>query len=242
MAEAPAESTRPPPAAAAPSLWPARLGTLSVLTAVALAGAAGGRPRTAVLAVAAAGLLLQLLRFMMPAAAHAAFLRGDLAAAARRYRFIALTTWMRHRRRHAELSLAAVALAAGDYLRAEALLESHDGAELDLSARAAWLNNRAYARLRQGNRLDEAWQLAAAALELRPDVPGIRHTHGLALLARGQLDAAIAALDELHRMGELPPALEAERCADLAKAWADKGEADYAAEYRGRAALARARA
>lgn len=229
------------PATAAPSMWPARLGTLAVLFGVTAAAASLGRTTTAVLVLAAAGLFLQLLRFMVPASAHAAFRRGELTAAARRYRFIAHTTWMRHRRLHAELSLAAVALAAGEYRRAEAALEALDGEALELSARAAWLNNRAYARLRQGNRLDEAWQLASAALELRPDVPGIRHTHGLALLARGQLDAAIAALDELHRMGELSPALEAERCADLAKAWADKGEADYAAEYRGRAALAKSR-
>lgn len=243
MADAAAASapSSPPshPPAPAPSLWPARLATLFALAAAALLATAVGGGAAALITLAAGGLLLQLVRFALPAAAHAAFLRGDLPAAARRYRLLARTTWLRHRRRHAELSLAAVALAAGDYPRAEAALEAQRGDDLELSARAAWLNNRAYARLRQGTRLDEAWQLASAALELRPDVPGIRHTHGLALLMRGELDAAIAALDELHRMGELPPALEAERCADLARAWSDKGEAAYAAEYRGRAALAR---
>lgn len=223
------------------AMWLPRLLTIAALLlatgiAAQVAGAAA-----AVLALAGGGLLLQLLRFALPAAAHGAFTRGALPSAARRYRWIARTAWLRHRRLHAELSLAAVALADGDYAHAEAALAGFDGEALEMSARAAWLNNRAYALLRQNTRLDEAWQLSSQAMELRPDVPGIRHTHGLALLARGHTDAAIAALDELHRMSELPPALEAERCADLARAWGDKGETDYAAEYRGRAALAKRR-
>ncbi len=222
-------------------MWPARLAILIVLALAAGVTSELAGPRGAVLALAAGGAVLLLLRFMLPSSAHAAFARGDLPAAARRYLFIAHTAWRTERRLHAELSLAAIALARADYPRAEALLDALDPDALDLSARAAYLNNRAYALLRQGTRLDEAWRLARAAMELRPDVPGIRHTHGLALLLRGQTDAAIAALDELHRMGDLPASLEAERCADLARAWIDKGEPDYAAEYRGRAVLARRR-
>ncbi len=223
------------------SLWPARLGTVALLAVAAGLGAEVGGNRMAVMALIGGAMFLQLLRFWLPSSAHAAFARGAFPQAARRYRLIALTAWRAPRRLHAELSAAAVALAAGEYQRAERALEAFDGDRLEHSARAVWLNNRAYARLRQGERLDEAWELSSAAMELRPDVPGIRHTHGLALLLRGQTDAAIATLDELHRMSELPPALEAERCGDLAKAWSDKGEADYAAEYRGRAALARHR-
>ena len=223
------------------SLWPTRVAILVALALAAGLGSEVAGNRGAVLALLAGGVVLLLLRFMLPSSAHAAFARGALPSASRRYRLIALTAWRAERRVHAELSLAAIALARGDYPRAEAALEAFDGDRLDLSARAAWLNNRAYARLRQGTRLEEAWQLSRAAMDLRPDVPGIRHTHGLALLLRGQTDAAIAALDELHRMGDLSASVEAERCADLARAWADKGEADYAAEYRGRANLARRR-
>lgn len=221
--------------------WLLRFATLAALCFAAGVASALAGPAAAVLVFAGGGLLLQLVRLALPAAAHGAFQRGELASAKRRYRWIARTAWLPRRRLYAELSLAAVALADGAYARAQAALDDVDGAALDLSARAAWLNNRAYALLRQGQDLDLAFRLSAAAMELRPDVPGIRHTHGLALLARGQLDAAIAALDELHHLGELPPALEAERCADLARAWSDKGEQDYAAEYRGRAALAKRR-
>lgn len=223
------------------SPWPTRLAIIVILAfGAGVASELAGR-RGAFLALAAGGTALLISRFMLPSSAHAAFARGDLPSASRRYRVVALTAWRIERRLHAELSLAAIALARADYPRAEALLDAFDPDALDLSARAAWLNNRAYALLRQGTRLDEAWKLSRAAMELRPDVPGIRHTHGLALLLRGQTDAAIAALDELHRMGDLPASLEAERCADLARAWTDKGEPDYAAEYRGRAVLARRR-
>ncbi len=218
--------------------WLARFATLALLGFAAGVGSALAGRAAALLIFAGGGLLLQLVRVALPAAAHRAFQRGDLAQARRRYRWLARTAWLAHRRRYAELSLAAVSLAAGDYDRAAAQLAAVDGEALDLSARAAWLNNRAYALLRQGRDLDEAGRLSSAALELRPDVPGIRHTHGLVLLARGRVDAAIAVLDELHQLGDLPSALEAERCGDLARAWSAKGEADYAAEYRGRAALA----
>lgn len=224
-----------------PTPWGGRLTSLAaVLLPTSVAAAVAGRAAAA-LAFAAMGLSLQVLRFALPAWAHAAFARGELGAARRRYRLLASLTWLRHRRVHAELSLAAVELALGQHAAAQAALDGLDDHELDGDARAAWLNNRAYARLRQHHQLEEAAALAHAAVQLRPDVPGIRHTHGLALLARGQVDAAIAALDELHRMTELPAPLEAERCEDLAAAWSQKGEAAYAAEYRRRAAQSRHR-
>lgn len=204
------------------------------LVAGAVAGGAAG-----LVAFAAMGVLLAVLRLALPAAAHAAFTRGDLAAAHRRYRALATLAWLRHRRTAALVSLAAVELARGELDRAEAHLAALDERALDGDARAAYLNNRAMIALRRGRSLAEAAALAEAAVALRPDVPGIRHTYALALLAQGQLDAAIAAFDELHRMTELPPLLEAERCDDLASAWLQRGEADYAAEYRQRAAQAR---
>lgn len=192
-----------------------------------------------ILAFAIMGLGLTALRLALPALAHAAFTRGDLAVAHRRYRALATLAWLRHRRTAATLSLAAVELARGELALAEARLAALDEGALVGDARAAYLNNRAMIALRQGRALAEAVALAEAAVALRPDVPGIRHTHALALLAQGKLEAAIAAFDELHRMTELPPMLEAERCDDLATAWQQRGEADYAAEYRRRAAQAR---
>jgi hypothetical protein len=220
-------------------MWPSRaavFATVALPTGV-IAGLLGAP--AAMLALANASLLLLVLRLALPTWAHGAFVRGHWSAAARRYRVIAATAWRRSRRQHADLSLSAVALARGDYLRAQQTLDALDGATLDVSARAVWFNNRAYARLRQGTELGRAQELSEAAMQLRPDVPGIRHTHALALLASGRIDASISALDELHQMAELPSALEAERCSDLATAWGQKGEADYAAEYRGRAAVAR---
>lgn len=204
------------------------------LVAAAVAGGSAG-----IVAFAGMGLLLQGLRLMLPAAAHAAFTRGDLTAAHRRYRALATLAWLRHRRTAAIVSLAAVELARGELEKAEAHLASLDEPSLAGDARAAYLNNRAMVALRRGRSLDEAVALAEAAVALRPDVPGIRHTHALALLAQGQLEAAISAFDELHRMAELPPLLEAERCEDLAAAWQQRGEVDYATEYRRRAAHAR---
>ncbi|MBK7537234.1 MAG: tetratricopeptide repeat protein [Myxococcales bacterium] len=221
--------------------WGGRAAAITaVLLPTAVAAAVAGRA-AGILAFATVGLLLQAVRFLLPGWAHAAFVRGDLTAAHRRYRALAKLAWLRQRRIHAELSLAAVALARGDHAAAEGYLARCSVDELDADARAAWLNNRAYARLRQGQGLDEALELAQAAVALRPDVPGIRHTHGLALLAHGKVDAAIKALDELHRMAELPAPLEAERCEDLAEAWSRKGETAYAAEYRARAVGARHR-
>jgi hypothetical protein len=41
-------------------------------------------------------------------------------------------------------------------------------------------------------------------------------------------------LEGLWGKDELAPRLEAERCADLARAWRAKGHADYAADYEAR--------
>lgn len=235
----PAEALVEPPSGSRVGVWTGRsagfvAALVPALVATAVAGGSAG-----LAAFAAMGLLLQMLRLVLPAAAHAAFTRGDLTAAHRRYRALATLAWLRHRRTAAVVSLAAVELARGELDQAEARLAALDDAALDGDARAACLNNRAMIALRRGHALGEAVALAEAAVALRPDVPGIRHTHALALLAQGQLDAAISAFDELHRMTELPPLLEAERCDDLAAAWLQRGEADYAAEYRERAARAR---
>jgi pentatricopeptide repeat protein len=82
-----------------------------------------------------------------------------------------------------------------------------------------------------------AW--AEQATLARPDVPGLVHTLGVALLAAGRLDEAIRAFDSMWSSGELQAGLEAERCLDLARAWEQKGHPDYADDYRARAARTR---
>ena len=65
----------------------------------------------------------------------------------------------------------------------------------------------------------------------------VQHTRARALIAVGRIDDAISVLDAMRAGGELSPHLEAERCRELATAWAHKGQAEYADDYRERARL-----
>jgi len=188
-------------------------------------------------AVAAAWLLLfALVLIVLPRAAHAAFDDGRHAGAARRYRLLARVAIDPGRRAAAWVSVAGCHLAAGDHRRGIAVLDALDPAVMDPATRAAWLNNRAYAVVRSGADPAPALAWAEEATALRPDVPGLTHTLGCALLAAGRVDDAIRAFEAMWSSGDLPPRLEAERCLDLARAWERKGHHDYAADYRGRAA------
>ena len=110
-----------------------------------------------------------------------------------------------------------------------------DPATLTPAERAVWLNNRACALLAAARPAADALAIVEEAIALRPDVPAIHHTRGMALLAQGRADDAIAVLDGMRAAGELPDRLEAERCRELAKAWDAKGQAAYADDYRERA-------
>ena len=113
------------------------------------------------------------------------------------------------------------------------MLADIDTGVLGESARAAWLNNRAYALARSGGDGAQALADIEEAIALRPDLSGFRHTRGLALLAIGRIDDAIRELDAvwLKGAGQTSPLLESERCYDLGLAWHKKGERDYAADY-----------
>ena len=205
----------------------------AVAPAIAL-GALGGQLG----AVIGAGLGLILVVYawlVLPRIAHGAFEAGKYARASRRYRTLELIAPSAYRQRSARLSRAGCAIAAGDHTAATALLERLDAAALDTSERAVWLNNRACAALAAGGDAHAALALVDEASALRPDVPALQHTRGMALLAVGRIDDAISVLDGMRSAGELPPRLEAERCRDLAKAWAAKGESAYADDYRLRA-------
>ena len=202
----------------------------------ALAGARAGGLAGAGLAV----LAVLWLWLWLPRSAHDAFESGKYMAAQRRYRLLGLLAPSAARERAALLSRAGCFVASGQVERAEQLLASFDTSTLAAAERAVWLNNRACAALAAGTDPHAALALVDEATAIRPDVPAVQHTRGMALLAVGRIDDAIAVLDGMRAAGELPPRLEAERCRDLAKAWSQKGQAAYAEDYRLRAeALAR---
>jgi predicted Zn-dependent protease len=207
----------------------------SAVTPVVLGSLLGRRGAwTGVLcaSIATAWLLLWL-----PRAAHAAFEAARFARAGRYYRLIGSFAFTRKRERAAVLSRAACSIAAGDLTAASATLDAIDPAALDASERVVWLNNRACVALEDGGDAHGALALADEATALRPDVPAIQHTRAKALLAVGRVDDAITVLDAMRSGGELSPYLEAERCRELALAWDQKGQSDYAADYRARARL-----
>jgi hypothetical protein len=173
--------------------------------------------------------------FWLPRSAHRAFEAGLHDRASRRYRYVGALAFTASRERAALLSRIGCRVAAGRIELAEQLLASVDDAALDSAERAVWLNNRACAELHRGGDPHAALALAEEASLLRPDVPAVQHTRGVALLAVGRIDDAIAVFDAMRAGGELAPRLEAERCRDLATAWEKKGQAAYADDYRLRA-------
>jgi predicted Zn-dependent protease len=216
---------------------------LACASVVVLLPFAGGNAlgRAGALAGAALGVIVVLwLWLWLPRSAHSAFEAGKFAAAHRRYRLLGMLATTSLRERAARLSRAGCLVAENQLAGAERLLAAFDGTQLAGAERAVWLNNRACAVLAAGADPQAALVLVDEASAIRPDVPAVQHTRGMALLAVGRIDDAIAVLDGMRTGGELPARLEAERCRDLAKAWAQKGQAAYAEDYRVRAeALAR---
>jgi tetratricopeptide (TPR) repeat protein len=179
-------------------------------------------------------LLLFGFVVLLPRAAHRAFERGEFDRASRLYRVLRPFVIDPGVRGALDVSLAGCRLAGSDWRGALAALDEVEEASLAPSARAAWLNNRAYANARGPIDAGSALKDAEEAMALRPDVPGFRHTRGIALLALGRIDDAIHELDTVWRKlahEELPALLEAERCYDLGIAWQRKGEAEYARDY-----------
>lgn len=214
----------------------ARIAGISVVTLLlpVAGGAAFGRPGA--LAGTALGVItLVWLWVWLPRVAHDAFEAGRYTVASRRYRLLAALAPTAARERAALLSRAGCFVAAAQLAEAERVLAAIDEATLAGAERAVWLNNRACAALAAGRDPALALALVDEATALRPDVPALQHTRGMALLAVGRVDDAIAVLDGMRAGGELPARLEAERCRDLAKAWSQKGQAAYAEDYRLRA-------
>ncbi len=194
-----------------------------------------------VLAVVAVLVAVLAARYLLPRLAHRSFTAGNFAEARRRYRYVLWTSVTRNRRAAARVSIAGAYLAEGRFADGAAATDAIDGETLDPATRAGWLNNRAYAALRQGANgaaAEVALGQVRDALKARPDVPALLHTEGIALIATGRVEEAIRVLESLWEHGELGPRLESERSADLARAWAARGELAYAADYARRARMA----
>jgi pentatricopeptide repeat protein len=175
------------------------------------------------------------LMIVLPRAAHKAFERAKWKAASRRYRVLDAFAFSVHRERAAVLSRAGCEIEMKNTASAARLLATIE--PTDTTERVVWLNNRACLMLDSEQDPAAALELATEATALRPDVPAIQHTRARALLASGRTDEAISVFEAMRSGGELPTHLEAERCRDLARAWEQKGQADYAADYRERARL-----
>jgi len=208
-------------------------GWLALPVATTSLGAIAG-PIPALIGLTGGFLALLYGALWLPRAAHSAFDRGRHRAARRRYRLLGATAVSAVRERAALLSRIGCLVAEHRADAAEQLLARIDVADLDAAERAVWLNNRACLAIER----DPAAALALIeeASALRPDVAAVQHTRAQALLGVGRLDEAIAVLDAL-RSPDLPRALEADRCRDLARAWERKGQPEYAADYAARAQL-----
>ena len=214
--------------------------TAGLVVMLPVAGGAGFGRVGALAGSGAGALLLAWLWLWLPRSAHVAFEAGRYVAASRRYRVLGTLAPTAARERAARLSHAGCCVATSELAAAERVLASVVERELAVAERAVWLNNRACVVLAAAGDPAVALELADEASALRPDVPAVQHTRGMALLAVGRVDDAIAVLDGMRGAGELPARLEAERCRDLAKAWSQKGQVAYAEDYRRRAdALAR---
>lgn len=214
------------------------LGCVLVAVALPFLGAVGFGRIGALVGGAMSVLGLLWLWLWLPRLAHASFEAGKYTAAARRYRMLGALATTTARERAALLSRSGCCVADGDLAGADRMLGLLAGHDLAAAERAVWLNNRACRTLAGGTDPGAghaALALADEASALRPDVPAVQHTRGIALLAVGRVDDAIAVLDGMRAGGELPRRLEAERCRDLARAWTQKGETAYAEDYRLRA-------
>lgn len=210
------------------------LGFAIVVVLLPFLGAAIGRRADALTGAGCSVLFVLWIWFWLPRMAHSAFQAGKFARALRHYRALGILATSRSRELASQLSRAGCHVAVGDVVRADAILDRIDRDSLSPAEHAVWLNNRACAQL-AANDGAAALKLADQASALRPDVPALQHTRGLALLALGRVDDAIAVFDGMRTGGELPKFLEAERCRDLAKAWSQKGQTAYAEDYELRA-------
>jgi tetratricopeptide (TPR) repeat protein len=177
----------------------------------------------------AGGWLWAINRRLMARVATRALARGDNKRAQRLYWFLWLTSLDAMQRRGCRLSLAACAATRGDYqlaLRRLAIVSDLEGALLAVS-----LNLHAYCLGREKRDMSEALAMSERAIELRPQVPGFRHTRGMLLLDLGRLEESARDLEATWRESDGLDLLESERCYDLGRLWTARGQIDYAKDY-----------
>ena len=179
-------------------------------------------------------VLSAVLLLWVPRIAHSRFLAGEYSTARFWYRILRWVVLHEKSLGGVQVSIAGSFLAENQFVIASELLENIDGSKLSASARAAWLNNRAYLRVRNAQEFASALALCDQAIALRPYVSGFHHTRAVVLIGLGRVEEAIAILDGIWRQYTVDvtnDVFEAERCYDLAIAWAKKGQREYAVDY-----------
>ena len=156
--------------------------------------------------------------------------RGEWKRARRLYCFLWLTSLDATQRCGCRLSLAACAATRGDYQlalqRLAAVRDKLEGALLAVS-----LNLHAYCLGREKRDMRDALAMSERAIQLRPQVPGFRHTRGMLLLELGLLEESARDLQATWRESDGNDLLEAERCFDLGRLWSARGHDEYASDY-----------
>jgi len=161
------------------------------------------------------------------------FRKGRYKWALRGTRWLLRWSFRRSSRSTLQLNLAACYLASGDYPEGGEVLGSMDKEGLPDNLVGIWENNFAYYLLSTGGDAREALRLCDKASSLNPSNPAFRSTRGIAQLALGRVDDAIAELQAAVDAGleTQGPAAMAENYYHLAQAWETHGEVAYARDH-----------
>lgn len=182
-------------------------------------------------AIAAAGLWV-VWRLLFTRMAHSAFRGGRTARARLLYRLVGWMSFQSAARGATRVSRAACFVVDREYTHALSVLDEIDSEVVDVSTWAACLNNRAYSLVRLGREGELALEAVDEAISLRPTHAGFHHTRGIALALLGRSQRAIREFEEVWRRSEgKSDLLESERCFDVARAWRELGEHEYARDY-----------
>ena len=161
------------------------------------------------------------------------FRKGRYEQARRGTQWLLRWSIRRRSRSTLRLNLAACHLASGDYEAGGAELAAIDHEGLADNVRGIWENNYAYYLLCTKGDALEALRLCDKAATLNPRNPAFRSTRGIAHLALGRIDDAIAELQAAVDAGPESQGLAAmaENYHHLAHAWDLRGERAYARDH-----------
>ncbi|MDY0002939.1 MAG: tetratricopeptide repeat protein [Polyangia bacterium] len=161
------------------------------------------------------------------------FRRGRFEEALRGTRFLSALTWQPASKAALRLNMAACHLAAGRYDAGEEALASLDRSVLPSTLQAVWDNNKAYAILATGGDAAAALALSDRAAAENSSNPAFRSTRGIAHLALGNVEDAIAELQAAVDAGSRlqGPSAMSENYFHLARAWEARGEHAYARDH-----------